>query len=854
MEQEGRRAWPAPRVQAFGSWLARQVEDQLLFGENGRLRGQRLLSPAQELLTWEHAIASSGRGDEVLQTEALSAMMMEAHALEHTWFIAEKNLHRYRSDGSAAYLHVREHAGEIWREKALLPASMLPRLAVDLLRAEPSRLPQHFMLAGFDLLPDAAMRAFQSLWARDRSHPTMYMPSPASGAGPMLRYADIDDELYAAAQWCRELLQRGESGIAVVLPSLDRMRSQVDTVFRDVLSPAVTPDALDDRAPYELSLGTRCADEAVLAAAQWAVELLRPSVPTDAFSALLRSTYFREAEQQRMRRARVELRLRRAGVETLRHREFASLLSAEDQRDGVLTAMGEWRPTQGARSAAAWVKEIDSLLRTLGWPGEMALTSREYQAVRRWETLLTELTSFDAVLPPMSASEMLSRLRRMLAERIFQPESHHAPVQVMGVLETAGLAFRHARILGMNEERWPPPARIHPFHPLALQRAAGITEAIPDRYLAQMYTVTRRIAGLAPGTVFTCSRNDGDRELLATPLLRERSIRDIAFSRSTYAKAMHNTHPESMEDRPNVQAIPLRKEERIHGGVRVLTLQAACPFRAFAELRLRTEEPEIPEAGVRPLDRGSLLHGVLDRIWELLQTRDALCGIDDAALEAAIDEAIMNTERALVTMRSAAYPPHVRTAERACAKAIVVEWLQMERDRPPFAVTAREQEEEGMFGPLRLRFRVDRVDRLADGSRLLIDYKTGWHRPAEWMDARPTQPQLPMYALAGDEPPSGVAFGILQRGKCRFSGLARDTQQAPMLEDAQRFMQARAEEPANWNTLLENWRGTLQALAEDFVAGMAQVDPRDGATTCRYCRLHALCRIHEKQEEEDRDA
>jgi ATP-dependent helicase/nuclease subunit B len=854
MEQEGRSAWPAARVQAFGSWLAAQVEQHLLFGESGALQQRRLLTPAQEALTWEHAIVSTGRGDEVLQTEALSAMMMEAHALEHAWFLPEDALRRSRSEGSAAYLHVREHVHEIWDEKQFLPASMLPRLAVDILRVEPDRLPPQFMLAGFDLLPDAALQAFQSLHVRHRSRLAMFMPSPADGSGLVLRYADLEEELYAAAQWCRKLLQQGENGIAVVLPSLDRMRASVDTIFGEVLSPGVTPDTLDDRAPYELSLGTRCADEGVLAAAQWAVELMRPAVPTDALSAILRSTYFNGAEKQRQRRAVLELRLRRTGVEALRLRDFRSLLRDEHRQDDVVTAMGERRPMSGTRSAAEWVKEIDGLLHTLGWPGDLPLSSREYQAVRRWEALLVEMASFDAVLPPMTVTEMLSRLRRMLSERIFQPESHLAPVQVMGVLETAGLSFRHARIIGMNEELWPPPSRVHPFHPLAVQRAAGITEALPERYLAQMRTMTKRIAGLAPAAVLSCSRNEGDRELLLSPLLREYSVRDCTLSRSTYISDMQGMYPASMEDRPEESELPLQEKERIRGGVRVLTLQAACPFRAFAELRLRTDEPETPEAGVRPLDRGSLLHGVLDKIWELLQSSDALCRMADAEMDAVIDDAIMQTERAQETMRSATYPSHVRIAERACAKAIVREWLLMERERPAFTVAAREKEEEGVFGPLRLRLRIDRVDRLADGSRLLIDYKTGWHRPSEWMDARPAQPQLPMYALAAEETPSGIAFGVLQRGGCAYSGLVRDAQQAPMLEDVKHFMQANDEEHGDWDTLLEKWRETLRTLAEDFTSGTASVDPRDGAATCRFCSLQALCRIHEKQEEGDHDA
>ena len=45
---------------------------------------------------------------------------------------------------------------------------------------------------------------------------------------------------------------------------------------------------------------------------------------------------------------------------------------------------------------------------------------------------------------------------------------------------------------------------------------------------------------------------------------------------------------------------------------------------------------------------------------------------------------------------------------------------------------------------------IDRVDRLADGARVLIDYKTG-NAAADWRGERPDNPQLPIYALLHPE-------------------------------------------------------------------------------------------------------
>jgi hypothetical protein len=47
---------------------------------------------------------------------------------------------------------------------------------------------------------------------------------------------------------------------------------------------------------------------------------------------------------------------------------------------------------------------------------------------------------------------------------------------------------------------------------------------------------------------------------------------------------------------------------------------------------------------------------------------------------------------------------------------------------------------------------------------------------------------------------------------------------------------------------LAEWHGLIERLAEDFVAGRAEVDPKKPGTTCESCHLQAVCRIHEQQQ------
>jgi hypothetical protein len=53
---------------------------------------------------------------------------------------------------------------------------------------------------------------------------------------------------------------------------------------------------------------------------------------------------------------------------------------------------------------------------------------------------------------------------------------------------------------------------------------------------------------------------------------------------------------------------------------------------------------------------------------------------------------------------------------------------------------------------------------------------------------------------------------------------------------------------------LADWKHYIEQLAHDFIAGCANVDPREYPSSCERCGLHALCRIHENRSESELEA
>ena len=81
--------------------------------------------------------------------------------------------------------------------------------------------------------------------------------------------------------------------------------------------------------------------------------------------------------------------------------------------------------------------------------------------------------------------------------------------------------------------------------------------------------------------------------------------------------------------------------------------------------------------------------------------------------------------------------------DRHGSHVLVTEWLGYEATRLPFTVVETESARTIKLAGLALDLRLDRIDRLNDGSLLVIDYKTGNVSPNAWQLPRPDDVQLP---------------------------------------------------------------------------------------------------------------
>lgn len=806
----GLASWEAPDILPFPVFLER-LWDDALHAEGGDAV-PALLAPLQEAHLWEEAIRSSERGRGLLAIAPAADQCRAAWMLKHAWRIGDgagnEDAEAF-AEWSGAYLR---RAGKD------LDAARLPDAAARWVDASRTR---QLVACAFDILPPQ-QREFLAACEAQGIEVRECEPEAIAGVATRSSHADAATEIDAAARWARERLEAGATRIGIVVPDLQLRRRQVVRAFTRVLCPGRhLPGAPRAALPFNVSVGEPLGEFPIVRAALELLAIAAGEVEFAMASRVVRSPFIGGSVTELSTRARLDAAMRRdlsANVSLARLVAVAG--RAPLLRERLEAIFNASRDGATPRSPHDWARHWSTLLSAAGYPGERALDSAEFQAHARWHEALAEFARLERVAPRMGAAQALSRLRRLCGDTLFQPESPEAPVQVLGVLESSGLRFDALWIAGLTDDAWPLAARPNPFLPIALQKQAGVPEATAEASFELDRRLTRQWLAAAREIVVSHPLRDGDRELAPSPLIAAIALaaQDVPAFESYRDRLFAARALESVPD----GTAPALAGSHAKGGTRVLADQAACPFRAFARHRLGARELETPSTGPDAATRGTLLHEFMARLWGELH--------DSAALASDLEPAIARAAEGAVA--ELGLDGRFAELERARLGRLALEWLAIERARPPFAVVAIEDRRDLEVAGLSLDARIDRMDRLADGTHLLVDYKSGNVTRQDWLGERPGDPQLPLYALGATEDVSAIAFARLKRGEMKYTGYGRDDEVVDRAKD--------------WDGLKASWRAALETLARGFAGGDARVDPKKSLATCRHCDLAPLCRVHEK--------
>ncbi len=848
-QAQGAPVWEAPDILPWHQWLERFWQES--FGLLDADAPQLLLSDFQELTLWEEAIHAADSENPLLQVPSAARSAREAWQLLHAWKLSIPRTQESASEDVSAFArwakaYAQRCTSGNWLDSARLPDAVRNAIAAG--RLAP---PRALILAGFDELGPQQEELLNAVRAVGAAV-TSFAPGDQMKRVARVGYDDRRAEIHAAAAWARAALESGQTRIGVVVPDLSVQRATVVRLFDEALIPAALLPGSHLVRPYNVSLGEALASWPVIHAALLVLEFGTGSLPIARLGTLLRSPFLAGAASESSTRAQLDALLRQDGEESvsisaLMRRAATELARPNSAAPQLHTQLRAWRdaipPRSKQLSPSAWSEQFAALLKLAGWPGDGPLESESHQAVMAWRELLANFAAQDLISTRFNYAEALATLRRMAGERVFQPQSPAAPVQVLGLLEASGLDFDSVWVMGLDDESWPASPRPNPFLPLDLQRTRGLPHASAERELEFARRLTERLAASAGDVVFSYPLNAGDEKRRASPLLQSfPELLPSDFPAPHPGIANHLFAARELETLSDEQAPALAPGSVVKGGTRLFQYQAACPFRAFATLRLDARTPEEPEPGLDAKARGMLLHAALEVLWNTLGSYAALCGMTEAVLMNAIGAAVHAALEELARDRSQTLTGRFRELETKRLTRLLRAWLEEERARAPFKVVAAEQKTTIELGGLVVEGRMDRVDELEDGTRVILDYKSGKTNIKSWDGERPDEPQLPLYAvdMRQRQPVAAALFAQLRTGDLGFNGLASRIGIAPKVKPA-------GETDGVWQVQLDAWQTILTRLAEAFRAGDARVDPKEFPDTCKHCGLQALCRVHERR-------
>lgn len=842
----GLTCWPTPRILPRSAWLSEMWREWLFSGRAEA--APRLLRPAEERAIWEGVIRSRAE-NQLLEVPGTAASALASWNLLHDWELPLDAQEWRDQEDSEIFRAWAEEFGERCRRNGWLSGAELPAYVADLIQREVLPVPEQVECAGFLEPIPSQQRLFDALVRRGTEVRHREFPA-AAGEAVRLGLADADGEIRAAAQWARQILENEPEAaapnfrIGVVVPDLGVRRSRIERVFGETLHPRTRlRQDLDPRRLFNISLGLPASEYPIIEAAFLLLGSDPRKIPIESAGRLLRSPFLNGSEQEMTSRALLDVVLRSEGETYVSSRDIIRLArggNGSGQCPELASRLAAWaeqhQALQTSRMPSDWAPAFSRFLQAVGWPGDRGIDSMEYQALEVWRELLSELARLDRVCGNISPGTAIGQLRQLASNRQFQPESEPAPVQVLGLLEASGLRFDRLWIMGMHDSAWPAAPSPDPFLPFSLQRRFNLPRSSPDRELDFARTLTARLLSSASTVIVSYPRREGDSDLRASPLLTalpEAVESDLGLPASAgYPELLRRSSLiETVQDHraPPCREVPPR------AGTFLFKLQAACPFRAFAELRLAARAPDHPEPGLNALDRGRLVHGILKRVWERLRSHQALVTIGEVELAELVRSQAGSEIREFSRFRRILRNTRFAAIEQQRMERVIGQWLVLEKQRQAFTMLEQEEGRRVTLGGLRMNIRADRVDQLENGEMVILDYKTGECRPSDWDGPRPNEPQLPIYAATAGAPVAGVFFGSLKTGAFGFRGLAGSAGIVPEVRMPD-------DQPPLQETI-DEWREVLDRLGRDFKAGEAVVDPKDPRKTCRHCALPALCRI-----------
>lgn len=835
-----------PLIMPLGRWL-RALHDARLFTAQGHVPAIALDRFAEQLV-WESVIEQEEGAGRLLDLPQTAKMAADAHHLCADWHIQVKDdestqeYERFRQ-WQKAYLH---RLSQIDAEDDCLMQESLIR---TLENGENLDLPQQIILLGFT---ECAPRLSRLLNAcQDNGTDLAVLAENSASASEVGKTAlgDTVAEWETAIEWARQALQENPRGTyAIVAPDLEAKAP----LARRLLAQNLGRHELS----WNVAVGRPLTEWAPVRAAFAWLRLLaqlgsRRQCEVQVLGAALLAGHCAVKPSALAAMAQQDAQLRQNEDITIPEADVLAVFDqfADDLSFDFKEIYQHWRhPFQEKYTRARtdqWAQRIRECLVNLGFPGPATLSSSNFQVCQAFENLLVRFSALYEVGGLLDGTGACALLYRLALQSAFQPQrDKQARLDVLGFLEAEGGRWDAVWILGLTDEVLPASPSPNPFLPVTALRRVNAPRATPEREKAWADEMFHALRQCAPQVCVSWPLMEGEKELRASSLLEDIPLFEVETS---CADAKETAFNPELEVLPDNQAPALSGNRPVRGGLDVLETQARNPLWAFARYRLGARELKDYPQAVSQRVRGIFLHKVMELVWGMLQDWERLAEkFEDGSLEAFVNECV---ELAADQELKHDYAAVVQM-EKDRARQIVMDFLLIELKREPFAVQQLEQDVKWQRAQVSLSLRMDRIDTLADGQQVIVDYKSG-STPSfkqDWSREVPVNLQLPFYAsVMGSgkgNPVAGLLFARLNARQIELKGIANEDLGIDGLDNRDSW-----EPPVSWDELLQRWQRVMEQLADDFSAGKA-FNRAWRENDLQYCDVKPFLRLAQESDDE----
>jgi len=787
-----------PQIFSYRSWL------EHFWKKNNPQRAVRLLS----LLELRYILKEITEKNSINNSEAIIDELIKCYSLCKTYFIDISTLPDFYANPSSLLIKWISEFEKFKTENNCIDTTDLFSSVYKSL--ESNIKTGNYYAYGFKQKTPEQSKLFEILECQSLNSRSLENNIQA------LSFIDQETELEAIAKWAKVVsLKNPNSQIGVVIPNLSQLQHLVKSTFDQEFDASLLET---HHKPYNISLGISLCQypliQHLLSIVKISTQIIKGNIELEILMKTVTSPYIKGALIESNSRALLVNHILGLGCEEVTTQKVLKLMKDCPILIQIVNALKSLKIDKKLALEDS-LDSINLLLLTWGFTSDRSLSSSEYQLFEKYQNESLILNRLSNFYKKVSLFDAIKILNTHLNSVIFQPKSGAANIHILGALEAEGLYFDYAWVSSMTSNFIPGKIKM----PLFIPQKTSIEYELPNSnflLVTEDAKVTlKALNNLSPETTYSYAKLMQNREELPSPYIDFKDYLEGSFIKTSSRELIY------IDD----YKAPKIKELTIKKGVKTLQNQMSCAFKGFAA-RLDIDDFEAPHIGLSRLQQGNLIHKILETFFNEIKSGASLLSLTELELDNLIEK---HTESATLSLPKSNF----KLNEKIRLVKIIRQHIDLEKQRSDFEVIKTESTSEVDINGLKFSTRIDRMDRLANGDSLIIDYKTGKDIKVSQMTGDPIdQAQLPIYAVTNSV--DGVAFATINSNDCQFKAITKNKSELPLTKQAINRM-------PEWDKQISEWTSILESASEQFQNGIASVLPLKNA--CDYCDYDLLCRV-----------